>query len=296
MSDGESKGSGKLGLWSWALYDWAGQSYATVIQTFVFAAYFTNRIAENAEKATTDWSLTVGFTSFCVGICGPVLGAVADRAGRRKPYVIGFILLCALGTAAMWFIHPVPDHRNFALILLAVATFGTQMSIIFYNAMLGDLVPRSRYGLWSGRGWALGYAGGIVCLIAVLALFVHDSALLGISQENALHIRMSFPFVSLWLIVFVLPLCWWTPDRSDRGLPLRQSVREGLGQLKRSFGNLGQYRTVLRFLIARAFYMDGLATVLALGGVYAALCRRYLRYRQKKPARKPAPVLLLIVL
>ncbi|MFO7724897.1 MAG: MFS transporter [Oceanipulchritudo sp.] len=264
------KGADKRALWSWSLYDWAGQSYATVIQTFVFAAHFTNRIADDPEQATRDWSLTIGFTSFCVGLCGPVLGAIVDRTGRHKPYVAGFTCFCALCTAGLWFIRPDSSAYTTALGLLALATSGTQMAIIFYNAMLADLAPREEYGKWSGRGWALGYAGGIACLAAVLFFFVHDAALFELDREKAIHVRVSFPFVAAWLIVFMLPLLLFTPDRKPTGIPKKEAFRKGLRQLRNSFAEVRRFPGMLRFLIARAIFMDGLATVFALGGVYAA--------------------------
>ena len=75
------EGAHSRDLWMWALYDWATQSHATVIQTFVFAAYFTNRVAGSTEHGNTKWSLTIRLTRFCVALRGPFLGAVADRAG-----------------------------------------------------------------------------------------------------------------------------------------------------------------------------------------------------------------------
>ncbi len=269
MTDGQKR-SGKAGLWAWALYDWANQSYATVIQTFVFSAYFINRIAEDPERATTDWSLTIGATGFCVGICGPVLGAVVDRAGRRKPYVAGFSLLCVLGTGCMWWVTPEANDYGTALALLAVSAFGVQMAIIFYNAMLADIAPRREYGKWSGRAWALGYAGGVCCLAAVLFLFIHERALFDLDGDNARHVRISFPFVSAWFLVFMLPFVFLTPDRESFGISRRQAIREGMGRLRQSIVEVRKYSNIVRFLIARAFYMDGLATVFALGGVYAA--------------------------
>jgi len=258
------------GLWAWAWYDWATQSYATVILTFVFAAYFTNRVAEDVEHGTTLWSLTVGLTGLCVALSGPFLGAIADRAGRRKPWIVTATILCIAATAALWFVKPQVEHQMLALILLAGATFGMQLAAIFYNAMLGDLAPPAIYGRWSGRGWAMGYIGGVFCLLTVLLLFVREGAWLPLPHDAAQHIRVAFPFVSLWLLVFSLPLLLRTPDRTSNALPWRRSIREGLAQVTRSARQIRRYRHLVRFLIARAIYSDGLATIFALGGVYAA--------------------------
>jgi MFS transporter, UMF1 family len=257
-------------LWSWSFYDWANQSYATVIQTFVFAAYFTSQVAADTERATTHWSLTIGLTGLCVALSGPFLGAIADRAGRRKPWIGVNTLICVLATAGLWFVYPHTDDYWLALGLLAVATFGVQTATIFYNAMLADLATRQEYGRWSGRGWAMGYVGGVCCLVAVLFLFVREGALLPLDRETAAHVRASFPFVSLWLVVFALPLFFLTPDRKASGKRWRQSIREGLGQLRDSLRNIREHKDLVRFLIAWAVCTDGLATIFALGGVYAA--------------------------
>jgi len=121
------------GLWAWTFYDWATQSFATVIQTFVFAAYFTNQLSTNAEQGTVRWSATIGITGLIVAVSGPVLGAIADRAGRRKPWLAVFTLLCAVATACLWWVRPDPGYQWMAIALLATATFGVQIASVFYN-------------------------------------------------------------------------------------------------------------------------------------------------------------------
>ncbi|MFP4260229.1 MAG: MFS transporter [Opitutales bacterium] len=258
------------GLWAWTFYDWANQSFATVIQTFVFAAYFTNQLSADAEQGTVRWSTTIGVTGLIVAVCGPVLGAIADRAGRRKPWLAGFTLLCAVATSCLWWARPDPAYQWLAIALLAIASFGVQMATVFYNALFSDLVSRQNTGRWSGRGWAVGYLGGICCLLAVLYLFVADGALFQLDQESARHIRASFPFVGAWLLVFSIPLLLLTPDRRSTGQSWRQSVDQGFVQLRDSFRDIRSHANIVRFLVARALYTNGLVTIFALGGVYAA--------------------------
>lgn len=121
-----------------------------------------------------------------------------------------------------------------------------------------------------GPGLGARFAGGIVCLAAALFLFVHDAALFDLDRDTALHVRATFPFVAAWLVVFMLPMLWFTPDRKSEGLPKMEAVRQGFGQLHRTLGEVRRYPGLIRFVIARAIFMDGLATVFALGGVYAA--------------------------
>ncbi len=257
-------------LWSWTLYDWATQSYSTIIHTFVFGAYFTRQIAVNQEQGTTQWAMTIGLTGLCVALSGPFLGAVADHAGRRKPWLGAGTIVCALATAGLWFVHPRVEHIVLALGLLAVASYSIHTAEIFYNAMLADLAPRNVYGRWSGRGWAMGYAGGVFCLAAVFLLFLGDHAWIPLDHDSAQHIRAAFPFVSIWLLIFSIPVFVFAPDRKPRTTHRVEAIRAGLQQLRDSIRNVRRYRHIVRFLIARAIYSDGLATIFAIGGVYAA--------------------------
>jgi UMF1 family MFS transporter len=145
------------------------------------------------------------------------------------------------------------------------------MSSVFYNAMLPDLAPEDRLGRLSGWSWGLGYAGGLACLVLALLAFVQaEPPLLGLSTESAEHVRITGPLVGIWLLVFSLPLFFWTPDRQSMGLPAAVAVRRGLVQLRATLFHLGRYREIARFLIARMIYTDGLNTLFAFGGIYAA--------------------------
>jgi len=104
----------------------------------------------------------------------------------------------------------------------------------------------------------------------VLWLFVADGALFTLDQDSARHIRASFPFVGAWLILFSIPLFLFTPDRASSGQSWRQSLSEGFAQLRHSLRNIRSHANIVRFLIARALYTNGLVTIFALGGVYAA--------------------------
>lgn len=271
MSRDPQSSPGPRALWSWALYDWANSAFFTIILTFVFARYFSQGVAENEVAGTEAWGNVVGLSGLLIAVGAPVLGAIADRSGRRKPWLGFFTLLCILGTAMLWFVEPVPEDLMFAAIWVGLAMIGAEFAFVFYNAMLPDLVPAERVGRWSGWGWGLGYAGGVVCLVvALLGLVQGDTSWLGLDRDQAEHVRASFLLVSVWYLVFSLPLFLFTPDTPASGLRLGAAARDGLGQLRDSLRHLRDYGHILRFLVARMLYTDGLATVFAFGGVYAA--------------------------
>ncbi len=262
--------AGRIARASWALYDWANSSFSAVVSTFVFPAYFASQVAANETAGTAQWGYTVGAAGLVVALGAPVLGAMADRFGRRKPLLGVFTALCVLATAALWWVRPEPDSVPRAMVLAGLATVGAEFAFVFYNAMLPSLTRADRLGRWSGWAWGLGYAGGLTCLALALGGFVADGAWFPLPRDGAEHVRATFLLVAVWYAVFALPLFLYTPEAPAPGTTLAGAVREGLVQLADLLRNLHHYAPVLRFLVARIFFIDGLATVFAFGGVYAA--------------------------
>ena len=259
------------GLFGWCLYDWANSAFPTVITTFVFAAYFTKAIAADEIAGTSGWGIAISLSGLAVAVIAPFLGAVADHGGRRKPWIAAFTLLCAAATALLWLAEPDVSFVLLALVLMGVANFAFEMAMVFYNAMLPDLAPRDRIGRLSGWGWGLGYAGGLACLgLALVALVETETPVFGFDKDTAEHLRATGPLVAAWMVVFALPLFLWTPDRPSRGLAPVEAFRRGWVSLIDTLKRAREYKDILRYLIARMIYIDGLNTLFAFGGIYAA--------------------------
>jgi len=271
LTAGDARGQARKGLFAWALFDWANSAYFTVILTFVFSAYFTRAVVADDVLGTELWGTAIGISGFLVAIAGPLLGATTDQTGRRKPWIGAMVLLAVLSTGALWFVLPDPGYALAGAWLAATGAFAMELAIVLYNAMLPALAGPERTGRWSGWGWALGYGGGLACLIVVLLLFVNDTLRPDfLPTVDAAHLRASFVFVALWIGLFSLPLFFSTPDEKSTSKPLLAGMRDGLGQLGQSLRNVRKYRAIVRFLVARIFYVDGLATIFAMGGVFAA--------------------------
>jgi UMF1 family MFS transporter len=261
---------GRLGRVSWAFYDWANSSFAAIISTFVFPAYFARQVAANETLGTAYWGQTVGIAGLLVALCAPLLGAIADQSGRRKPWIALFTLLCVLATAALWWITP--DSRSIlpAMLLAGLATLAAEFAVVFYNAMLPSLTRYDRLGRWSGWAWGLGYVGGIGSLLLALFGFVQEQSWFDLPRADSEHVRATFVLVAVWYAVFALPLFLFTPDAGGQSKPLRRAAKDGLKQLRDSIRQARAYTPILRFLLARMLFIDGLATIFAFGGVYAA--------------------------
>lgn len=258
-------------LVAWALYDWANSAFFTLIQTFVFATYFVTSVAQDKALGTALWGNVTAVAGLVIAVGGPVLGAVADQEGRRRPWIGFFTLLCIGATAGLWFVEPSSEYVELALMLVAIGTLGAEFATIFYNAMLPSLAPMERIGRWSGWGWGLGYAGGLACLVvALVGLVQAKDPWVALDRATAEHVRATFVLTAVWIFLFSLPLFVVTPDTPATGRPLSLAVIQGWRQLVETAHQTRRYRHIIRFLIAHMLYTDGLITLFLFGGVYAA--------------------------
>ncbi len=264
----------------WIFFDWAAQPYFTLITTFVFAPYFATHVASDPASGQALWGFATAAAGMAIALLSPVLGAVADASGRRKPWIAAFGAMLVIGSALMWFGRP-GDVRVIPPLLLAyaIATVGVEFATVFNNAMMPTLVPPDRIGRLSGTGWATGYIGGILSLILVLGFLAASpetgrtlfgfTPLFGLDPVSHEGDRISGPLTAVWFIVFVLPMFLLTPDYPARHR-LRSALRVGLTELKQTLRQLPKQKSIATFLLANMIYTDGLVSLFAFGGIYAA--------------------------
>lgn len=263
---------GRRALVAWCLYDWANSPFPTVVVTFVFAAYFTKGIVGDDALGTGLWSQAMGASGLLVALLAPVIGAIADAAGRARPWLMAFTVGTVAAGALLWFAAPDPANAWWVLVLVGLGNVSFEMATVFYNAQLPRLTEPERMGRVSGWGWACGYLGGLACLaVALVALVQAEPAPFGLDRDAAEHVRAIGPLVALWLAVFGWPLFIFVAEPGGGAhVALRTAVRDGLVQLIATIRQARRYRDVAWFLIAKMLYIDGLNTIFGLGGVYAA--------------------------
>lgn len=271
MIDAVPARASRRALAAWCLYDWANSAFPTVVVTFVFAAYFTEGVAADRDSGTAMWANGQSLSAILIAILSPCLGAIADRTGRRKPWILGFSLLCILATAGLWFVRPDPGYAMLAIVLVVLGNLGFELGITFYNALLPELVAKEWIGRLSGWAWGIGYAGGLSCLILSLMIFVQaDPPRFGLDPAAAEHVRAVAPFAAAWMLLFIWPLFAFVRDVPRRGPSLLKAVGEGLQTLWHTLLRIRDYRDIARFLVANMIYIDGLNTLFSFGGIYAA--------------------------
>ena len=291
-------------IWSWMMFDWATQPFNTLILTFVFGPYFTSVALTNESAAAfldavglgflfdptnaegdagpqAVWGLIAGVTGMFTALAAPVLGAMADATGPRKPWIAAFSVLAIVGSIGLWALTPGAETDAILLVALcfALAYFGFEFATVFNNAMMPDLVPRAQLGRLSGNAWALGYVGGLVSLVIVLGFLSTQPGegrtllglepLFGLDPEAGEGNRATGPLTGLWYALFVLPLFVFVPDAPKRAA-VKGAVADGLRRLRTTLRTLPRQRSLFAYLGSSMFYRDALNGLYTFGGIYAA--------------------------
>ena len=264
-------------IWGWWFFDWASQPYNTLLLTFIFGPYVASVLGDGTD-AQAAWGLGIGAAGVVMAVLAPILGAIADQTGRRMPWIWGFSVLYVVGSAMLWFAAPQDFDLVRTMIFFGLGLIGMEFATIFTNSMLPDLTTQDRIGRVSGSGWAFGYLGGLIGLVAMLLLFAEDAAtgrtligippLFGLDPETREGTRFVGPFTAIWYIVFMIPFFLWVKE--PRGQKRRVDIGRALRGLGTTIRRLPETPSQFAFLISSMLYRDGLSGAYALGAIFAA--------------------------
>lgn len=179
----------------------------------------------------------------------------------------------------LWFAVP-GSPIAYPMLFIILGTLAAEFSIVFNDSMMPRIVPKKHVGLVSNIAWGLGYTGGIIMLIFVVGFLAANPStgktllgmdpLFGLDPATGADARITGPLSALWYAVFLLPMFLFTPDAA-KGKALLQAIRSGLVDIGNTLGELRHRKSMMRFLIGRMLYQDGLNGLIILGGTFAAL-------------------------
>ena len=272
IASSQNVSHGRKSVWGWALYDFGNSAFTTLIVTFIYSVFFAQQIAPDGNTGTVLWANAIALTAIIVAVSSPFLGALADRGGHRRRYLLLTTVIAIGGSVLLYF--PTPGEVRFALVVFVIANVAFELSGVFYNSYLPDISTPANIGKISGYGWSLGYVGGLLAMGIVLVGFIlPESPWFGLATgEEGLfqNYRATTLVVALWFTVFALPMFWWVPEPRQRDSPpLGELLRGTVGQLTNTFKEIRRYGQIARLLVARMIYNDGLVTIFALGPLYA---------------------------
>jgi UMF1 family MFS transporter len=264
----------------WYFYDWACSVYSTSVLTVFLGPYLTEvaKSAADADgyvhplgisvRAGSFFAYSVSLSVIVAVVIMPLVGAAADRTGRKKPLLGAAAYVGAGATAGMFFL----DGERYLLggILLIIANAAQSVAMMLYNSYLPQIAPPEERDAVSSRGWAFGYAAGSLVLVGNLILFTaHDS--FGVSEGMA--VRICLASAGLWWGAFTLiPLSRLRDRRSPAGGSEgpTEATAPGLRQLAATVRDMRRHPLTLAFLLAYLVYNDGIQTVISQASVYGS--------------------------
>ena len=279
---------------SWALFEFARNPYFMLIVTYVFPPYFAQFVVGDpvTGQATvaeaTKWAGVIG------ALTAPLLGAMMDRGGARKPVMFVFLGMLVVSGASLWWALPGSVDANGVfspptggwgvmgtMMFLVLGFVGYTYSEMMHNAMLRTAGNPASLSQISGGGIGLGQLASALCLGVVVVIALTAGYLGGPEGEFALQ-RGAGPFMAVWLIVFVIPFFLYTPDGSPPGGKWSTAAKEvfatngrfdpvgkARGLVDYVRGLFRQFPEAMKYLLACLIFKDGIIALLAIGGVFS---------------------------
>ena len=261
------KVSGTRQKWGWAMYDWANSAFATTVMAGFFPVFFKEYWNSGVDAATSTFRLGMAnsLASLLIVLLAPLLGAVADCMSRRKAMLFSFAFLGVLMTAGLYLIGE--GEWFLAAFLYVLAIIGFSGSNVFYDSLLPFVSREDKIDQTSALGFSLGYLGGGILLSINVLMALHPEKF-GLADGSA-AIRISFLMVSVWWLMFSLPLMLLVeePDGSVSGWSINV-LQAGFRRVWATLQEVRQLRNIWLFLVAYWLYIDGVDTIVRMAVDY----------------------------
>ncbi|UCG81614.1 MAG: MFS transporter [Desulfobacterales bacterium] len=255
-------------VWGWAMYDWANSAFATTVMAGFFPIFFKQYWSYGADVNMSTAQLGFGnsIASIVVAIMAPFLGAVADKGSARKKFLIFFAYMGVLMTAALFLVQK--GDWGWAIFVYVMGIIGFSGANIFYDSLLPSVAGEDEIDYVSGLGFSMGYlGGGLLFLVTVLMTLMPDK--FGLS-DAVTAVRYAFILVAVWWGLFTVFTILWVPEEQKTTGPPRgvRCIADGFRQLVGTFKKIRHLKTVLLFLCAYWFYIDGVDTIIRMAVDY----------------------------
>jgi UMF1 family MFS transporter len=255
-------------LRAWAWYDWANSAFMTTVVAAVFPIYYARVAAADLDPSTATFRFGIATTMALtlVAVTSPVLGALADAAGRKKTFLALFTVIGVAGTAGLALVGR--GDWQLALALFMLGNIGMYGALTFYDALLPHIAAPEELDRVSSSSYALGYLGGGV-LLALNLLWIQKPAWFGL-PDAGVATRLAFLSVAIWWALFAIPLFRRVPEppvaaaAAAGGASIAAAVRRLLQTLR----DLRRYRHAFTMLVAFMLYNDGIGTMIRMATLY----------------------------
>jgi UMF1 family MFS transporter len=258
----------KKAIWGWAIYDWANSAFATAVMAGFFPIFFKEYWSYGADVNMSTARLGLGnsMAGIIVALMAPVLGAIADKGSVKKKFLIFFAYLGVLMTAALFLVQK--GNWGWAIFIYIIGTIGFSGANIFYDSLLPSVADEDKIDYISGLGYAMGYlGGGLLFLVTVFMTLLPEN--FGLSDTGT-AVRYAFILVASWWGLFTIFTILWVQEEETATTPPQgvSFIADGFRQLIGTFKKIRHLKTVLLFLVAYWFYIDGVDTIIRMAVDY----------------------------
>ncbi len=252
---------------SWSLYDWANSAFATSVMAGFFPVFFKDYWSSGTSPSISTFHLGIANGLACTAIAAiaPLLGAIADKAGARKKFLLFFVLLGVVMTCSLCFISQ--GNWRLAAGIYVFAIIGFYGGNIFYDSLIVDVSPEEKFDFVSALGYSLGYLGGglLFALNVVMVIFPRTFGF----TNNYDAIRITFLLVAVWWAVFSIPIFIFVKEhKSPNKLETINIVSSGFRQFCLTFREIRKLKVVFLFLLGYWLYIDGVDTIILMAVDY----------------------------
>ena len=247
---------------SWYMYDFGNSAYAAVVLLAVYSAYFKGQVVGGAEGSRL-WGIAVGVAMLVVAIISPVLGAIADFTAAKKKFLFGFTTLACSFTALLFFVQK--GDVFIGMLFFILAEIGYRGAQVFYNSLLPEIASEEDIGRISGIGWAVGSAGGVICLFIILPLIL--------IFEGTLMVRLSLIITAVYFALSTIPLFLYMKENAvPQSMPEGETfLTIGFRRTWETIKKAGRYREFIKFVVAFLIYNDGVMMAMNFASIIGAV-------------------------
>ena len=253
---------------SWIFYDWANSAFSAIVAAIILPVFFKSMAESSgvgAVDATAYWGYATSLGTLICAVLAPFLGTLGDFRGMKKKLFTAFMLLGVIST----FLLALTNSWQGLLLFYVLGTLGFSGSCIYYDSFLLDVTDVSRMDRVSSVGYGLGYIGGSTIPLVISLVLIQFGSGFGI--PTMLATKFSFILTAVWWLVFTIPMLRHVQQKHAIE-PDRDMFAHTLRNMKDTLSMIVKNRSILFFVIAYFFYIDGVGTIIHMATVFGSSC------------------------
>ena len=253
---------------SWIFYDWANSAFSAIVAAIILPVFFKSMAESSgvsAVDATAYWGYATSLGTLICAVLAPFLGTLGDFRGMKKKLFTAFMLLGVIST----FLLALTNSWQGLLLFYVLGTLGFSGSCIYYDSFLLDVTDVSRMDRVSSVGYGLGYIGGSTIPLVISLVLIQFGS--GFGVPTMLATKFSFILTAVWWLVFTIPMLRHVQQKHAIE-PDRDMFAHTLRNMKDTLSMIVKNRSILFFVIAYFFYIDGVGTIIHMATVFGSSC------------------------